>query len=167
VTSKDLPISVYSLVRIFAVDQHHDVVNANDSSLSADTREVAFAWDWSFREPGEFEVLLGAEIGPNKDVPETIKYAVVAHFRFDDERTADQVTQFAYRNAPTILIPYLREGISALSGRGPYGAFILPPLNMTEVIKSFNPEGASGIAELEAQPQMLRPERAAIPPADE
>jgi len=69
----------------------------------------------------------GQELEEESDSPYSIKIELVAMFKIDEERFQEKhVNDWARRNAPFILFPYLREQVYALTIRCGYKPLILP-----------------------------------------
>lgn len=112
-------------------------------------RLPALSWDWRRLSESVLEVKIGVRISPTSEVPEELEVVLVGRFSRaagpDDESA---VASFAATNAVAILLPYAREALSALSGRGPFGTFVLQPINVVELAKTFDqtrPTGAHKI----------------------
>ncbi len=63
---------------------------------------------------------------------------------------------FVQTAAPAILFPYAREIISALTGRGPYGAYYLPSINVAKLMQGYDFDSTSGAEELRDDPELAR-----------
>lgn len=79
----------------------------------------------------------------NKDkiLPYTMRVELVARFTVDEENfSPDNVDDWADRNAPIVLIPYLREHVYSLTIRCGYNPLILPLVQVPtfEVKKDIN-----------------------------
>jgi len=112
-------------------------------------RLPTLSWDWRRLSESVLEVKIGVKIGHTSEVPEELEVVLVGRFSRaagpDDESA---VANFAAVNAVAILLPYAREALSALSGRGPFGTFVLQPINVVELSKTFvrsRPTGARQI----------------------
>jgi preprotein translocase subunit SecB len=72
-------------------------------------------------------------------------------------RALDQVPvplgEFVRVHGPAILLPYAREMISQLTSRGPFGQFLLAPINVLEMMERYDMSKSTGT-------QMLRDNQA-------
>ena len=75
--------------------------------------------------------------------------AVTLVGRFAVQGKPDKVaqTQFAYGHAPAILFPFVRQVVSGLTTMSPFGPYLLPPVNVAEIMKRFDPTRASAAAQ--------------------
>ena len=64
-------------------------------------------------------------------------------FTLSDGVNDDRLEQFTSQQAPVLLLPYLRATLSSLTAQSRSGAFVLPPINMVQVIESMAANRAS------------------------
>ena len=123
----------YKLERIYVVEQGYHLRDAAsvEASQSAAEREVSFGWDWRPLGPLRFEVVIDIDLHPTKDAPEDVNVRLLGVFSArQPEELSIPFTEFVRYNAPAILFPYAREVLSTMTGRGPFGAFHVDPVNV-------------------------------------
>lgn len=156
--SQEIPLSGYHLERIYTNRQYFEGV-AIDDSISDEEPQVGIGWDWRLRDEGIFEVLLSLTLPACRQRPEKVEVTIVGQFATIGDAQTVNLEQFVCKNAPAILLPYAREAISSLTGRGLLGPFYLPPLNLVEVMKGMDPSVAAGALQLKANPDALQQPR--------
>ncbi|MFP4347001.1 MAG: protein-export chaperone SecB, partial [Desulfococcaceae bacterium] len=86
-------------------------------------------------ESRQISVLVKVEIGINEnskekegaeEFPFSLRVAIEGEFKVGEEFPDDQINDWARRNAPIILMPYLREHVYALTARSGFKPLILP-----------------------------------------
>jgi preprotein translocase subunit SecB len=112
-------------------------------------RKISLGWDWRVFGKRTFEVALLAEIGPSADHADTATATVGGVFHAAAGSLSVDFAQFVREHAPAILFPYLREHISALTSRGPYGPFHLASMNIVQLVRGFDDRATEGARELE------------------
>ncbi len=132
IQNDELPGAGFLLTKLYAVEQTAQVEDADATDLPAE-RPVKIAWDWRVLGPREFEVLLALGVGPAKPTPERLSVTMVGRFMFFPGEETVPAKAFARYNALAFLFPYGREALTSLSARGPFGPYILPPVNMAQV----------------------------------
>jgi preprotein translocase subunit SecB len=147
-----LPTTGYSIVRIYAVRQAQELVDTTSLPADAETRDVSFAWDWRITER-QFEVLLGVTIGPSRTCGERLVYHAVGTFDVADENPTVPLEDFVSQNAIATLLPFIREGLAHLSGRGPFDTYYLPPINAMKLATGFDYQASTGRKQLELFPE--------------
>jgi hypothetical protein len=73
---------------------------------------------------------------------------MAALFRRQGNPQKPAFVDFVMMNGPTILMPYLREAFSNLTGRGLLHAHVLPPVNMVRLMKTFDFNSSAGALKL-------------------
>jgi preprotein translocase subunit SecB len=117
----------------------------------ADT--LAIGWDWAWLARNVFDVNLTINISPSSLRPENISLTAIGRFSIRGEATSVSVEQFAQFSAPAILMPYVRQHITALTSAGQVSPLVLPPLNVQAMMKRMNPKAAT--AATHARPKQL------------
>jgi preprotein translocase subunit SecB len=135
VTPSKAKRSGYKIERVYVAEQEYRVTDpdAREESAASDTREVAFGWDWRPLGPRRFEVVIEVSVEPSKDAPEVARVRLFGLFAAGSGELTIPFRDFVRHNAPAILFPYAREVVSTMTGRGPYGAFHIDPLNVREM----------------------------------
>lgn len=139
---------------IFLPLQHCETVDkaAPGISLAADD-QVRIGWDWAWLEVGtSFEVAVSIDREPSEARPEVVRLKAVARFTLSGRSTSVTVEEFALRNAPAMLVPYLRQAFHALTGNGPFGAQLLQPINVVAAMERFDPKKSTAAKQSLAAP---------------
>lgn len=148
--------SGYILERIHVAEQQYRSVvaeNLRDTQDPAD-RLVQLGWDWRPLGERRFEVVLELQCHPVTVAPEHAHVRLFGVFSAGPEVPAISFPSFVKVNATAILFPYAREVISTMTGRGPYGAFHLNPLNVAALAETFDMEQSSGAKFLSENPEL-------------
>jgi preprotein translocase subunit SecB len=144
-----LPSSGYLVRDVYAVDQRYQIVTAEPEVEVAERRDVSVSWDWRIIEEGVFEVRLQFDVGPTQEIPEFLAYAVVGTFDAPPESDRQvELSDFVRTHAVTTLIPYVREGLSNLSSRGPFGPYRLPIVNAVGLAENIRFDESTGAKQL-------------------
>ncbi|MEJ7758067.1 MAG: protein-export chaperone SecB [Gemmatimonadaceae bacterium] len=143
----------YVPVRFFATDLRYATVQETETLPADELGDVTFRWDWRFVE-GEFmDVLLGVTLAATRGRLEEVEVSMVGSFRLPTETPDVSLETFATLNGPAMLMPYLREAISALTSRGYFGAFTMPPINVHHLIAGMD-QNATGVRQAAADPAL-------------
>lgn len=144
--------SGYRLEKVYAVGQEYRLLESEGLSDSEGESQVAFGWDWHPIGPRQFEVLVEVSLDPSAERPEEASARLCGVF------TAGASLSMPFKdflgNAPAILFPYAREIISSMTGRGPFGAFHVDPLNIKAIIGPVNLKQTDGYRQLFENPAM-------------
>src|SRR3712207_5020027 len=105
------------------------VVVSPTSELSAGDPGVVFGWDWSIAAADLFDVALTVALEPTTERLERVAIRINGRFRIGDKPSKVQFKDYIRFNAPALLMPYARELLSTLTGRGFYGPYFLQPVN--------------------------------------
>ena len=146
----------------YRIERIHVAEQAYTSSITEDLRETAdptdrivqFGWDWRPLAPRRFEVVVEIVCKPISIAPESARVRIFGVFTADPGAPALSFGEFLRFNALAILFPYAREVISTMTGRGPYGAFHLNPLNLRALMKDFDISTTQGAEFLRAHPEL-------------
>lgn len=150
-----LPTSGYRLVRVYATDLAYQIENEDAPEPPADpSRAIRVAWDWRIVGKRTFDVSLMLEVGASKEHPETARACVVGSFQAGQGALSVGFAQFVREHAPAILLPYVREHISALTSRGPHGTFFLAPINIVRLVKDFDDRDTDGARQLDEDAEL-------------
>ena len=147
VEPKQLPVGPFRLTRIYAVLQEQGVVNPG-TVASATAASIRFLFDWQFPQERVVEVLIGIELDAYSKRPEYDKVKIAGRFELNGDVPEDELLRFVRTNAPAILFPYARETLSNLTGRGPFGKYLLPPLNVLVLMKDLDDSNTRGMEQL-------------------
>lgn len=145
----DVPPGAYLIDRVFA--QELSFQSVVDAASMPDVFKVEYAWDWEPRDSDTFYVLFGVRGLPGKDRPERVTVSMAALFRREGNPQKPAFVDFITTNGPTILMPYVREAFSNLTGRGLLNGHVLPPVNIIGLMKTFKFESSAGAKKLAAQ----------------
>jgi preprotein translocase subunit SecB len=142
-----LPTTGYMLERVYFSHLSLRVVQ-NVPNLPEDEGQIGFGWDWRIVAERLFEVSLQVSIDPTKARLEEVRLTICGLFRIPEGQPQVALDSFLRIHGPAHLMPYVRETLSSLTGRGFYGAFYLPPVNVIELMKDMKPEKATGAEQL-------------------
>ena len=141
-----LPLSGYTLDRVFAQEQTFlGHANSEEFPTSTGDPRAAVAWDWHLVDESRFTVALTLSIEPTRERPETVRVMMLGLFTRVGEVPSVEVLKFVQTHAPAIMMPYVREAVSSLTGRGYYGPVNLPPINVAALMLNFDIEATSGM----------------------
>jgi preprotein translocase subunit SecB len=124
--------SGYSLERVYVTQQQYEVLDPEDVESVPGERGVAFGWDWRAVGKRRFEVLVELSVEPTPDAAERAHVRLFGVFSAT-ETLSIKFNDFVRHNGPALLFPYAREVVSTMTGRGPFGAFHVDPLNMRDL----------------------------------
>ena len=143
----------FRLVAVFSPALQLDVVDANSPSVAiGKDDQVRIGWDWAWLEASRvFEVLVTLERSPTVARPEFVRVSVIGRFEIVNKATSVQVEEFAHKNATAILVPYARQAFTQLTMQGPYGAQLIPPINVAEAVGRFDPKLATAAKQIAAR----------------
>lgn len=126
----------YRIERIYVAEQEYKSTDSDDASAAdqEEEREVDFGWDWRPVGPRRFEVAIKVSVAPVSWSPDEAKVSVMATFTAAHGDLSVSFEQFIKQHAPAILFPFAREVISAMTGRGPHGAYHVHPINVVQLL---------------------------------
>jgi len=142
----DVPPDAYLLDRVFA--QELSFQSVADVAALPDAFKIEYAWDWEPRDTDTFYVLFGVRGLPGKDRAERVTVSMAALFRREGNPQKPALVDFITTNGPTMLMPYVREAFSNLTGRGLLNSYLLPPVNILVLRKTFKFESSAGARKL-------------------
>lgn len=146
-TPNEIPTSGFHLLRVVTIYQEYQLSD-EDSAPEGEGRKFVVNWDWRVAEDRQFDVFLSADLGGNKEAPETVSIGIVGEFLVQGSVPSMNFRNFVQTAAPAILFPYLRQIISELTGRGPHGPYYLPSVNVVRMMKEYDFEATSGAKQL-------------------
>ena len=148
----------YRIEKVYVADQAYRIVADQEqpSVNSAADRKIAFGWDWRPLSARRFEVVITVTIEPSKDSPEQVSVRLIGLFTADDGELSIGFAEFLRVNAPAILFPYAREIISTMTGRGPFGAFHLNPINVPALLAGVDITVSTGHRTLRDNPEFAK-----------
>ena len=149
------PTKTYVPVRFYATDLVYNTVKETAKLPADEEGDVTFRWDWQFVENEFIDILLGISLGATHGRPEDVRVSMVGAFRLPTETPEVALETFAQVNGPTMLMPYLREAISALTARGYFGAFVMPPINVHHLIAGMD-HNTTGIRQAAKDPELAK-----------
>lgn len=144
--------SGYLIERLFANELSFTGLPVS-ADMPATEAPLEFGWDWNVEGPGRITVRFSMRVSPTQGRPERVHVALAAAFLRQGE-TSVPLLEFVHKQAPTLLMPYLREAISSLTSRGLHGALLLPPINMLAVMGNLDPGAAQGVQQLQDDPAL-------------
>jgi preprotein translocase subunit SecB len=155
-TTPDLPESGFELVQIYTLELSSLWNKAAD--VTEKDNLFSFGWDWRMTGTKDvFEVRLSIRVSPSVVRPEQLAVRLVGRFRMVGSPSLG-VEQFAKLQAVAILMPYLRQALSAVTTNSPKGPYYLPSINVSTLMERFDVAKASGAKQLadSERPQVKR-----------
>lgn len=128
-------------------------------NLPSTERIPSVSWDWRRVSDKTFEVRLGVTTSAVKQRPEELEVVLVGRFSHGANASEEVIQRFASLNATSILLPYAREAISSLTGRGPFGVEVMQPLNVFEFVKILDLKKATGARQLRRGKRLQRSQK--------
>jgi preprotein translocase subunit SecB len=155
VTSSEeaIPLSGYRLEKVYAIELKYELIASTEALLDSEKRETTLFWDWSVTGERAVEVYMRAEVAGNREVPEQVTVALLGEFRYTAEPSV-LLDKFVSVHAPAMLLPYLRESVSTLTGRGPYKPYFLPSVNVVELGESYDFAKTLGAEQIRNDPDL-------------
>jgi hypothetical protein len=153
-----VPRAGYRLDEVYALEQHHRLLAGDELDELPEgeedgDRNFHVVWDWQLgTEARTFGVFLGIVVEPTRAVPEEVRIGMIGSFTIEGEVQSLGLRPFLLKSAPAILFPYLRETVRSLTGRGPFGGWTVPPVNMVALAESHDFEKATGTRDLREDP---------------
>jgi len=148
-----VPGAGYRLDKVSALELVYRVVPPEEVTVDAEQRETTLYWDWRITEDHAFEVFMRGRVAGNSSAFEEVEVSLLGEFSFKPSPSVSLDT-FVRVHAPAILLPYIRETIGSLTGRGPFGAFHFPAINVVELGKSYDFAKSTGAAQLREDPAL-------------
>lgn len=147
--------SGYRIEKVYVADQTYKIVADPDRprATPATDRNVLFGWDWRPVSPKRFEVVITVTVEPSSDTPEHVSVRLIGVFTAHEVSVSINFSEFLRVNAPAILFPFAREAISTMTGRGPFGAFHLNPINVPSLLSGVDISVSSGHRYLQEHPE--------------
>lgn len=144
-SERPAPETGFRLESIFFPLQHCETVDRDSETVKAvESEQIRIGWDWAWLEqPRLFEVAVSIDREPTTERPEVVHLKAVGRFSVSGSPPVMATEQFALRNATAILIPYLRQAFTSLTGNGPFGAQLLQPINVISAVERFDPKQAT------------------------
>lgn len=152
------PSAGYRIDGVYVAEQHYEPVPKDALRLgeAEDDRKVRVAWDWRPLGPRRFEVMLELRLEAVVQAPEAARARVIGIFEAVGDMASVPLRDFVRFNAPAILFPFGREVISAMTGRGPSGAFHLHPVNIRSIFEQVDMAATSGAQFLDQHPDVAK-----------
>lgn len=145
--SSDLPVVGIALDHVY--QNHQSYALADPSKELTEDGEMTFGWDWRIASPEVFEVVIQIRVAPSRERPEEAVVSTVGVFRRVGEIQEANLVKFAGLGAPSLLLPYLREALASLTGRGAHGPMYLPPLNVVALMKTMTQSPPTGVQQIQ------------------
>jgi preprotein translocase subunit SecB len=152
----EVPTSGFRLLRVVTIHQEYSIVSGEEIASETEARGLTVNWDWSVSKDRQFDVFLGADLAGNQEAPETVNVGVIGEFAIAGVATSMAVRSFVQTAAPAIMFPYLRQIISDLTGRGPYGPYYLPSVNVVRMMQRYDFEATRGAHQLRENQELAR-----------
>lgn len=153
---REVPASGFHLLRVITVHQEYSLASEEEVGAEGDNRRMTVNWDWSVSEDRQFDVFLGASIEGNQEAPERVNVGLVGEFVLDGSVPSMAFQTFVQTSAPAILFPYLRQIVSDLTGRGPYGPYYIPSVNVVRMMKQYDFDTTTGAGQLREDPALAK-----------
>lgn len=144
-----VPAAGFALERVYFVDQALRLVKSS-AELPETEAPITFGWDWRVTGARNFEIILQIHIGATRARPEEANVVVCGAFTVSGSQPSVATLDFVKAQGPAILFPYLREGLTSLTGRGANGPHYLAPVNVLALMQNFDPESATGALQLKS-----------------
>lgn len=168
----------YELADVYSSRQLFELVEVDEDTPPEEERKTEFSWNWRLiqtiatEQTAEryensdaipkgllIEVNLGLRVGPSSSASYRAETQLVGRFlcvRPDEEWPNDlpPLHTFASLHAVSVLIPYLRQRMSDISGQGPHDEFYLPVLNVHDLMEPFEIEESVGWKGLKELPDL-------------
>lgn len=125
----------FTIERLFIHDLTLQPESSDRPSESDDVFELGWDCVWISRD--QFGVLLALTMHSTAQRPERLSVSYVAEFKIEGAPPTLDVERFACLNAPTIIMPYLRQALDDLTCRSRHGRLVLPPVNMQALSTDF------------------------------
>ncbi len=142
-TAPPLPLSGYALLNIYAAH-----LEMSFREMPEAEGAVIFGWDWRILHDNVFEVRIDVSVEPTKERELYLEAAAVGRFRRNDGEPGVSLDEFVSVQSIAILLPYARQYLSSLSASSLSGLYLLPPVNVIELVKDFDPKRATGAKQL-------------------
>jgi preprotein translocase subunit SecB len=100
---------------------------------------VVFEFDVQRAFPTPHELVLVASLALFKNeerAPFRLTVSYEGRFSVDNDATVELLRRFARYNAPGMVLPYLREAVTALTARSGIGSLVMPPVNIQRLVDS-------------------------------
>lgn len=150
---QQFPQSGYRVRQMYSALQEHVLVDPTEAGDSEE-RQINVSWDWRINDPPQFEVLFGISIAPSTTIPERIATVMVGVFEADGAPSRVPLEEFVMANAIATLLPFVREVIANLSGRGPFSTYWLPLANAAAISSHLKFDAATGSRQLTEDPEL-------------
>jgi len=146
---KQAQTSGFRLRRVYAMEQVYELLDVDAIEEGGpEERDIGFGWDWRVVGERAFEVLIALTVRGNKSAPEEVRLVLIGAFEVSGNTTTVTISDFVQKMAPAILFPYAREIVSSLTGRGPYGTFHLPAMNVLKLMEDKDYSKSTGARQL-------------------
>ncbi len=145
--SSDLPLTGYSIERIYAIE----LVLCEKEATEEPTEnrgQLGFGWDWRSLDSDRFEVRISVAIEPTTARDEFARVSLVGRFRRLSGTPTVGLKDFVSLQAPAILFPYARQALANLTAQSIYGQLHIPPVNVARLMKGFDWEASRGAKQL-------------------
>lgn len=154
-----LPTPGYRLLDVSAAYQQYTILDpdAEREEPLGQKENIRLLWDWRIVGDRRFEVFLGVLMTGTIEEPQEVDVRLVGTFAVDGETPALGINVFVHTSAPAILLPYIREKITKLTGDGPFEAFWLPIVNVQSLMDSgvYPYDDSTGAKQLAEDPDAL------------
>jgi preprotein translocase subunit SecB len=140
---------------VYTLAQSYTLGEGAVDSLPSGGREVSFGWDWRPSGPMVFDVIITIGVNPSKEQNDMARITLAGTFRATGELPVP-FAEFVRLHGPVILLPYARETLSQITSRGPFGPFLLAPLNLVGLMQRCNMTESTGGRMLRDQPDVAR-----------
>lgn len=152
----ELPTAGYRLGRVYTIEQRYCMVDRERVPNQPAEREIRYGWDWRVTGPRAFEVLVSLDLGPTLETPDEASVKLVGAFTADEGVLSVPFHAFVRVHAPAMLFAYVRESLSSLTGRGPFGPYMVPALNLKVMMERFSEQATVGARQLQSDSQLAQ-----------
>lgn len=143
----------YTLLRVYALEQKYIVRPGTD--YPAD-RRYNLGWEWQPSGPRTFDVAFSIRIDPSAQQQDEASVTTVGTFQAGADPLPVSFPDFVQYSAPVILLPFAREMLADLTRRGPYGVFLLMPLNIQTLMRAMDLSQTAGARALRENEELAQ-----------
>jgi preprotein translocase subunit SecB len=154
-SAPNLPVAGYEMTRLYFSELVYRVVNPAELAAASGLLPVDLGWDWRIAGERSFDVLLRVALAPTAERLDQVRVTVVGTFLAEQDECSVPFEKFVQLHATALLLPYIREAVSHLTARGPFGSYHLPPINVHRLMKDFVLANSTGAAQLRDDPAVV------------
>lgn len=111
-------------------------INIDYSKSKSDDIEILFSPKGIYKSSNsEFELNIVFEAKCNGFSENFVEISCIAHFKFNEETTYEDIPDYFYANSIAIIFPYIRAFVSTVTLQANMEPMVLPTLNLTALEK--------------------------------